>query len=91
MTALVAYEWQHEETGRTGFAGAAEVEDGTFQQLNPRLRVIGPLYGAVVLKALRDLLDTFDRCESGFPPSIEMRFAVRDKARAVLEAAKEQA
>ncbi len=34
---------------------------------------------------LSQLLDTFERCEAGFPPHVELRFAVRDKARALLQ------
>ena len=36
---------------------------------------------------LSQLLDTFERCEAGFPPHVELRFAVRDKARALLQSA----
>lgn len=34
---------------------------------------------------LSRLLDTFERCEAGFPPHVELRFAVRDEARALLQ------
>lgn len=35
-------------------------------------------------KALKSLLDVFERCETGFTPHLEIRFAVRDSARAAL-------
>lgn len=35
-------------------------------------------------KALRSLLDVFERCETGFPPYLGIRFAVRDNANAAL-------
>ena len=39
----VAYMWQHEETGVTGFVEVQQVEWG-FQENNPRLQIICPLY-----------------------------------------------
>jgi hypothetical protein len=39
----VAWMWQHEETGRTGFVDAWQVEQG-WQKNNPRNRIVGPLY-----------------------------------------------
>lgn len=38
----VAWMWQHDETGRTGFVDVWQVENG-WQQQNPRLRLIRPL------------------------------------------------
>jgi len=35
--------------------------------------------------ALENLLDVFQRCEAGFPPDIELRLLVVDKAKAALE------
>jgi hypothetical protein len=37
-----------------------------------------------LLKALKNLLDVFERCEAGFSPEIEFKFAVRDEARAAI-------
>jgi hypothetical protein len=39
----VAWMWQHDETGRTGFVDPWQVENG-WQKLNPRLKLIRPLY-----------------------------------------------
>jgi hypothetical protein len=39
----VAYMFQHEETGVTGFVEVQQVEWG-FQENNPRLQIICPLY-----------------------------------------------
>jgi len=35
-------------------------------------------------KALKDLLDTFNRCEAGFPPEYEMRILVKEMAEIAL-------
>ena len=43
----------------------------------------------LALKALETLLDSFQRCEAGYPQHIEMRFAVRDTARIAIDRAKE--
>lgn len=37
------------------------------------------------IKVLGRLLDVFERCEAGFTPHLEIRFAVRDEARALLQ------
>jgi hypothetical protein len=39
----VAWLWQHEDTGHTGFVDSWQLENG-WQQLNPRLQVVAPLY-----------------------------------------------
>lgn len=39
---------------------------------------------AELLEALTKLLDAFERTEAGFPPHVEMRFAIRDMARAAI-------
>lgn len=39
----VAWQWQHDETGRIGFVDGWQLEVG-WQQANPRLHVIAPLY-----------------------------------------------
>jgi hypothetical protein len=39
---VVAWMWQHDETGRTGFVDRWQVESGWKEQ-NPRLKLIGPL------------------------------------------------
>ena len=39
----VAWMWQHDETGLTGFVDCWNVENN-WQKNNPRLRLIGPLY-----------------------------------------------
>lgn len=38
-------------------------------------------------KVMARLLDTFERCEAGFHPHVEIRLAVRDEARALLQSA----
>ena len=43
----------------------------------------------LALQALETLLDSFQRCEAGYPQHIEMRFAVRDTARIAIDRAKE--
>lgn len=43
----------------------------------------------LALKALESLLDSFERCEAGYPQHIEMRFAVRDTARIAIDRATE--
>ena len=40
---LVAYMWQHEETGNIGFVDQYQIDNG-FEKGNPRLNVISPLY-----------------------------------------------
>lgn len=40
---VVAYMWQHDETGRIGFVEAEQINNG-WQELNPRCKVIRPLY-----------------------------------------------
>jgi hypothetical protein len=37
-TPVIVYMWQHEETGRTGFVDASQVENG-WQANNPRLKL----------------------------------------------------
>ena len=37
-----------------------------------------------LLEALTKLLDMHERCDAGFAPHVELRFAIRDMARAVL-------
>lgn len=37
------------------------------------------------IKVLGRLLDVFERCEAGFTPHLEIRYAVRDEARALLQ------
>ena len=37
-------------------------------------------------QALENLLDVFERCESGYPPEAEVRFLARDWAKAALGA-----
>lgn len=39
----VAWMWQHEETGRTGFVDAEQLANG-WLEANPRLHVTTPLY-----------------------------------------------
>ena len=39
----VAWMWQHDETGRTGFVDCWQVENG-WQENNPRLRIVSKLY-----------------------------------------------
>jgi hypothetical protein len=53
MPEPIAYMWQHDETGRTGFVEAWQPMD-KWKESNPRLRVIGPLYDK---QALIDLLE----------------------------------
>ena len=38
----VAWMWQHDETGRIGFVEAWQID--VWQQINPRCKLIGPLY-----------------------------------------------
>ena len=45
----------------------------------------------LALEALEQLLDMHERCDAGFAQNVELRFAIRDKARAAIKAAKEQA
>ena len=40
----VAWMWQHEETGRVGFTDIEQVTSGAHESLNPRLKLIAPLY-----------------------------------------------
>lgn len=47
---IVAWMWQHEETGNVGFVDAWQVENG-WQAANPRLRLIRPLVFADHQKA----------------------------------------
>ena len=37
-----------------------------------------------LLEALTKLLDMHDRCDAGFAPTVELRFAIRDMARAAI-------
>ena len=41
----VAWMWQHEETGRTGFVDVWQLQNG-WRENNPRLAVVTPLYAA---------------------------------------------
>ena len=41
----VAYMWQHDETGRTGFVDAWQLQNG-WRENNPRLHIVAPLYAA---------------------------------------------
>lgn len=41
----VAWMWQHDETGRTGFVDCWQVENG-WQEANPRLKLVRQLYAA---------------------------------------------
>lgn len=38
----VAYMWQHDETGRTGFISADQIE--RWEEINPRLKIVAPCY-----------------------------------------------
>lgn len=44
---VVAWMWQHEETGRVGFIDQWQIENG-WQAANPRLRIIRPLVFAAI-------------------------------------------
>jgi hypothetical protein len=41
----VAWMWQHDETGRTGFVDSWQLANG-WQEQNPRLHIVSPLYAA---------------------------------------------
>jgi hypothetical protein len=41
----VAWMWQHDETGRTGFVDMWQLENG-WEKINPRLLLVCPLYAA---------------------------------------------
>lgn len=48
----VAWMWQHDETGNIGFTETSQLD--VLEQLNPRLKIIGPLYTASQLSAARE-------------------------------------
>jgi hypothetical protein len=68
----VAWMWQHDETGRTGFIDQWQVNNG-WQEQNPRCKIVGPLYAAPpaphddtallqrALDALTESVDTIQR------------------------------
>ena len=59
----VAWMWQHDETGRTGFVEASQLQMG-WQEANLRLQIVAPLYTAQEIRKItleRDLLR--DKCQ----------------------------
>ena len=41
----VAWRWQHNETGRTGFVDVEQLRNG-WGALNPRIKIVAPVYAA---------------------------------------------
>lgn len=74
----VAWMWQHDETGRTGFVDQWQVDNG-WQANNPRCHLVSALYTAQPAPAARPMqLPSFDDCaakkEAGGPLNPLERF-----------------
>jgi hypothetical protein len=63
-----AWMWQHEETGRTGFVDQFQIDNG-FEQANPRLQIICPLYRDPdgIIAAMQQELERLQLCVALLP------------------------
>lgn len=88
-----AFMWQHHETGRIGFTDAQQLAAG-FREINPRLKIIAPLYTADQFAAAQS---AYERSAKGEQPEPEdgtakqrgLALLAKAKATAIENAARE--